>query len=114
MDFGEWSGRTLEELERSTPWKRFNVNRTGTRAPRGEHIIEVQQRMVAELEALREAHGDQTIVVVSHGDPLKTIIAHYVGISLDLLPRFDVAPASVTELVLDDWTATLRSLNTIR
>jgi probable phosphomutase (TIGR03848 family) len=111
MDFGSWSGTPLEQLDRLEPWKRFNVNRTGTRAPGGEHIVEVQERMVVAIEALRERHREGTIVVVSHGDPLKTVVAYYVGFSLELLPRIDISPASVTELALGDWGPTLRTLN---
>jgi probable phosphoglycerate mutase len=111
LDFGEWSGLSLAELDSREDWKRFNVNRTGTRAPRGEHILDVQHRMVAEVEALRDNHADGAVVLVSHGDPLKTVIAYYLGLSLELLPRLEISPASVSELVLSDWGATLRSLN---
>lgn len=111
MDFGSWSGLTLEELDGMLPWKRFNVNRTGVRAPGGEHIADVQQRMVSEMEALREHHRGELVVAVSHGDPLKTVLAHYLGFSLELLSRIDISPASVTELELGDFSATIRSLN---
>jgi broad specificity phosphatase PhoE len=111
VDFGEWSGLTFEALDRYPDWKRFNANRTGVRPPRGELVAEVQARMIAELEALRAIHPDGVVAVVSHGDPLKALIAYYLGLSLELLSRIDIAPASWSVLSLEEWGACLRSLN---
>jgi probable phosphoglycerate mutase len=111
MDFGSWNGMGFEELDALEAWKRFNVNRTGVRPPHGEHVIDVQARMVAEIDALREHHPSQTVVVVGHADPLKTVLAHYLGFSLELMSRIELSPASTTELYLDAWTTQLRSLN---
>ena len=36
------------------------------------------------------------VVVVSHADPIKSAIAHYTGMHLDLFQRIVVSPASVT------------------
>ena len=41
-------------------------------------------------------HPNETIVVVSHADPIKSAIAHYSGMHLDLFQRVHVSPASVT------------------
>ncbi len=36
------------------------------------------------------------MVVVSHADPIRSVLAHYAGTSLDLFQRFIVGPASVS------------------
>jgi broad specificity phosphatase PhoE len=44
-------------------------------------------------------------LVVSHGDVIKSIVAECLGMALDDLERFDIAPASVSLLSLgDDWS----------
>ena len=64
--------------------------------PNGETITEMQARMVAALDDLVAKHPHETVVVVSHADPIKSAIAHYTGMHLDLFQRVHVSPASVT------------------
>jgi probable phosphoglycerate mutase len=42
---------------------------------------------------------------VSHGDPLRAVVAYYLGIPLDLMLRFEILTASVSVLQLADWGA---------
>lgn len=94
--FGRWTGRSLKELEAEDLWPIIQVYPGGARFPGGESLREVQVRIVAELEAIRDAHGDQTVAVVSHSDPIKMAVAYYLGLPLDLFQRLVVSPASVT------------------
>jgi broad specificity phosphatase PhoE len=66
------------------------------RFPGGESLREMQARTVAALDEVVAAHSHQTVVVVSHADPIKSAIAHYTGMHLDLFQRVHVSPASVT------------------
>ena len=59
-------------------------------------MIEAQSRMVAESEHLRFIHPNAAIALVSHGDPLRALIAHYLGSPLDLIHRIDLDTASLT------------------
>lgn len=111
MDFGAWNGLTFGELDALEQWKRFNVNRTGVRPPGGEHVIDVQERMVAELEELRDRGPSEMVVMVGHADPLKTVLSYYLGFSLELLSRIELSPGSLSELFLDGWTTCVRSMN---
>jgi broad specificity phosphatase PhoE len=53
------------------------------------------------------------VLIVSHGDVIKAMVASCLGMSLDDLERFDIAPASVTELAMGaDWVQ-LRLLNAL-
>jgi probable phosphoglycerate mutase len=109
--FGEWEGKTIEELDGDSEWRRFNAHRSEVRAPGGELILETQARMVAQLRCVREAHPDEAVVVVSHGDPLRAVVAHYMGIPLDLLLRFEISPASVTVIKSGDWDSRVMCVN---
>ena len=48
---------------------------------------------------------------MSHGDPLRSLVAHYLGMPLDLLARFEISPASVSVLELSEWTARVLCVN---
>ncbi|MGE5457806.1 MAG: histidine phosphatase family protein [Methanococcaceae archaeon] len=111
IDFGDWTGKSFQELESIYEWKLFHIFRSGTRIPNGEMMIEIQQRMVTEIEKLRERFKSGIIAVVSHGDPIKTLIAHYAGIPLDYVLRVRIDTASVSVIKIDDFGAELRCLN---
>ncbi len=98
---GEWTGLSFESLRGDPRWESFNRFRAGARPPGGEWMIEVQARMVAEIQRLFDQHAEDTVAVVSHGDPIKAALFHYGGVSLEVMLRWQIAPASVS--VLDLW-----------
>jgi probable phosphoglycerate mutase len=94
--YGQWTGRTLEELRKEELWPVIQVYPGGARFPDGESLREVQARHVAALDDIRDAHPGETVAVVSHSDPIKMATAHYLGLPLDLFQRLTISPASVT------------------
>lgn len=100
IDFGDWTGRRLDELRLLAQFQEWNQFRSGTRVPNGESMVEVQARMVAEMTRLRERHPDGLVACFGHGDPIKAAIAHWLGVPLDLLLRIEISLASVSVVVL--------------
>jgi broad specificity phosphatase PhoE len=100
LEYGAWTGKTLHELNGLPEWRTYNEHRDRHRPPGGESLAEAQARMVAELERLRSLHAGSTIVVVSHADPIRAVLAHYTGTPLNDALRFTVRTASMTTLEL--------------
>src|SRR5262249_10956750 len=98
IDFGEWTGITFEHLRRDPRWEGFNSFRSGTRIPGGESMLEVQDRFVGWMETIRPRYPEEKLIAVSHGDPIKSAVAYYAGLHLDMFDRFDVDLASVTAI----------------
>ena len=96
---GEWAGRAIEELLQTARWQQVQTSPSSFRYQGGESVGEMQARMVAALETLRATHPGQTVVVVSHSDPIKAALAHYLSMPLDLYQRLTIAPASISELL---------------
>lgn len=96
LEFGRWSDKTFKTLRRTKLWPVIQQWPSGARFPEGESMTEVQQRGIREVEALRDRHPKQTICCVSHADVIKLIVAHYLGIHIDLFQRIEISPASVT------------------
>ena len=113
IDFGEWTGKTLAELDHLPEWKAFNSFRSGARIPNGESTGDVLARALAELDRLGKAHSGpgELVGVVSHGDVLRAVIAHFLGIPADLFQRIELSPASVSVLSLEDQGPRLLVLN---
>jgi probable phosphomutase (TIGR03848 family) len=109
--YGDWTGRSLKELKDEALWPVVQVYPGGARFPGGESMREVQARMVAELDAIRDAHPGQTVAVVSHSDPIKMAVAHYAGLPLDLFQRLSISPASVTAFAFTRFGPRLVCLN---
>jgi probable phosphomutase (TIGR03848 family) len=95
-DYGEWTGGKIADLAKTDEWKVVQVAPSRARFPGGETIREMQARTVAALDEVVANHPNETVVVVSHADPIKSAIAHYTGMHLDLFQRVHVAPASAT------------------
>ncbi len=101
FDYGRWTDRPLGQLRRTRLWSAILQSPSRVTFPDGESFRQAQQRAVDALEAVVRHHTDrQTVVIVSHADVIKTIVAHYVGVPLDLFQRLVVDPASVSILSL--------------
>lgn len=111
IEFGEWSGRSFEELHGDPRWAAWNTARHVTRPPGGETILEAQARAVGALEALRARHGEARLALVSHSDVIKLVIAYALGLAPEAMGRFEISPASISAIVLGDWGAKVESLN---
>lgn len=111
IEYGEWSGKRFDDLNGDSRWRHWNEFRSGAALPNGGMMLEVQVRAVLAVEELRHRHADKVVAVISHGDVIKALIAHYLGISLDLFQRIEISPASFSVLAIYDWGARVIRLN---
>ena len=111
IDFGAWTGLTFEALAPDPAWQAWNRQRSLAACPGGETMHEAQARAMRALGRLRDAHPHGTVVVVSHADVLKAILAPALGLTLDQLHRLTIDPASVSTLVLFDAEIRVDALN---
>jgi broad specificity phosphatase PhoE len=111
LDFGDWTNRAIAELQPLPKWQQWNLFRAGVRIPNGELMSEVQGRMVNEMERLSRCFPEDCLALVSHNDPIRAALVHYLGMPLDLMQRLEINPASVSILEVSDWGAQLRCAN---
>lgn len=97
-DFGEWTGSELAELRRLDVWTQVQSAPSTFRFPAGESFADMAHRVWSELQRLTAAHPGQTIVAVSHADPIKAAVATATGVHLDLFQRIVISPCSITIL----------------
>jgi broad specificity phosphatase PhoE len=110
IGLGEWVDQTFSDLAAEQLWGHYNSFRSSTTAPGGELMLEVQARVVRKLTELRRTH--QFVVIVTHGDVIRTAFAHFMGVHLDLFQRMEVDPASLSLLELGETFVFVRLLNT--
>ncbi|MGN6370859.1 MAG: histidine phosphatase family protein [Phycisphaerae bacterium] len=96
LDFGRWTGQKWANLREDDLWQRWDAHRSGTRMPGGETMLEVQGRIIREMLRIREERPGQRVAVVSHGDVIKSAVAHVLAVPLDLMLRIEISLASVS------------------
>ncbi|HZY67627.1 MAG TPA: histidine phosphatase family protein [Devosia sp.] len=112
VDFGErWQGKDFPTLNADPDWRRWNEVRSLARTPNGERMIDVEARAMAVVERLASRHPDAAVALVSHSEVIKGIVSQVLGLAIDSWSRFDIAPASITTLVIGSWGAKLLTLN---
>jgi probable phosphoglycerate mutase len=97
-DVGSWTGTSLRRLNKSPEWPMVQRWPAGFRFPNGESFADLSVRTMDTLLRLVAAHPGQSIVAVSHADPIKAAVAAAAGVPLDLFQRLVVSPCSVTAL----------------
>jgi broad specificity phosphatase PhoE len=112
-DFGEWEGLTFAEAAARDPEvHRAWVTDSAKRAPGGESFDAVHRRVRGTLDELITAHGGETVVVVSHVTPIKSLLRVGLDAGPSLLFRLhlDLAALSVVEFY-PDGNASVRLVN---
>jgi probable phosphoglycerate mutase len=112
-DFGEWTGAELKKLYKKPEWRTVQRNPSGFRFPGGESFTEMQQRITGAIARLVERHPGQTVVAVSHADPIKAAIAHAMGTHLDLFQRIVVSPCSITAIAYSGGGPVVLTVNSV-
>lgn len=98
--YGEWEGEKVKDLSQKKEWLNVQFFPSRMRFPEGEALRTVQARAVDALEALSLRHEKDMIVVVSHADVIKLVLAYYLGVHIDLFQRIALAPAAASVLHL--------------
>ena len=110
-DFGDWTGRKLAELMKLPEWRQVQGSPSTFRFPGGESFGEMQHRITGTLERLVARHPGETIVAVSHADPIKAAVAWASGVHLDLFQRIVISPCSITPLLLGRGSPVVLAVN---
>ena len=104
VDYGDWEG-SFFSTQRSHP-AAHAVFHDPVNAifPNGESLPNVQQRGVEAVEAARRRYPHGVIAVVSHGDVIRTVMAHYLNMPFNDYRRLNLDNGALSVLELhDDW-----------
>jgi probable phosphoglycerate mutase len=97
--YGDWTGRSLKELEKDPLWPVVQAHPSAVRFPglEGESMLDMQHRAVAAVRDWNDKLGkDATYLICSHGDVIKAIVADSLGLHLDQCQRIQADPCSLT------------------
>lgn len=98
LDIGEWTGMSLKQAMRRREWVSVQRWPAGFRFPGGETFAELAARVTDAVIRLADMHRGETVVAVSHADPIRAVVATAAGMPLDLLQRLTVSTCSVSAI----------------
>lgn len=110
-DFGDWTGEKLSDLRKKKEWSAVQHAPSIFRFPAGESFSEMQMRMWSALERIAQRHPGESVVVVSHADPIKAAVTYAQGVPLDLFQRTVISTCSVSALLLGTGVPVVLSVN---
>jgi probable phosphoglycerate mutase len=111
LDVGDWTGLELAAARKRPEWATIQRYPSGFAFPGGESFVAMQARIVDTLARLCAAHAGETVVAVSHADPIRAAVAHAMGAHLDLFQRVVVSPCSITTIAYGADGPTVLTVN---
>lgn len=93
----QWQGKTWFELRDDVDLQRYGEDPAYACAAI-EPAAQVQDRIVATAEAFVAQHAEGAVAIVSHGDPIKLLLAHHLSMPLAAYRRIFIDTGSVSVL----------------
>jgi broad specificity phosphatase PhoE len=110
---GKWEGKSLKALRLTNAWKIVQHSPSRFQFPDGESFVDLQTRLVNVLERIVKKYNKpkDIVAVVFHADPIKLVVAHFLGLPLDHFQRLSCDTGTLTALYAGDMGANLLKLN---
>jgi len=84
--YGEWEGRSESEVE-AADGERFRAwaaHPARVAPPGGETAVQIAERALAAVDAIRARHPDGKVLLISHKATLRVLVCALMGIDVDL------------------------------
>jgi alpha-ribazole phosphatase len=101
--FGEWEGLSVKEIADAFPelYENYRRDSVAHRAPNGERLEGLQERVVRAVNCIAERHPADTVVIVTHGGPIRAFFCHAFGAELQTFRKMGLDNGGITTLSLD-------------
>ncbi len=109
MNYGSWNGKLLEELSKKRDWQKIQKAPSKFTFPDGESFNQLRKRVSSFLTDIEGKDG--SILIVSHGDVIKMILACTLSLPTDKFQNFVITPASISIVNYDHRNRSVISLN---
>lgn len=96
VDYGDWSGKKLSVLCKNRLWSVVQNTPSQMYFPKGEGILEMQTRALQSIHKSINRKVKAPLVIVSHGDVIKSIVADSLGMHIDEFQRIIIDPSSIS------------------
>jgi len=115
VDFGLWEGLLSIEAEEKYPdiYKKLREAPLEACFPEGGNLIEIRNRTLAFIKGLASINQEDEFMIVSHGGPIRMIIAEIMGLNDRKIWSFEIKHGSISKVVLEDKYSFVSYLNCV-
>jgi len=109
MDFGDWEGRSIEEVHREDAEAVTNFYRDPARVspPNGESMQMVQGRLISAWQQVLDAHRGEHLLLIQHGGTIRILLAELLQMPLAAVTRLEIHYASLSRVqIYETFTET--------
>jgi broad specificity phosphatase PhoE len=98
--FGDWEGATYAEVSQNDPerLRRWKLDPAANPPPGGEGLGAIDRRVGSFVDLLRARHPTETVLIATHGGPIRLIACRALGLPALAHRQFVVSPGSLSEI----------------
>jgi broad specificity phosphatase PhoE len=111
VQYGRWEGMTYHELITDADYLSYREEPIKSPTPGGETIPEVQARGVEAVSRVLKQNEGGRVLFVSHGDIIRTVLCHFIGMELRHFRRIRVDNAALSAVQVAGDFAEVKFLN---
>ncbi|AZO95911.1 alpha-ribazole phosphatase [Halocella sp. SP3-1] len=113
IDFGQWEGLKYQEIEKEYPihLKKWLENPVEITPPGGESLLELQTRVISQVEEICQENQGNNLVLVTHGGVIRALLTYILHMSVDYYWKIEVVHCAITIVKYYDGEFILSSLN---
>jgi len=112
LNFGEWEGKTADELIESKNVKYLQWIKGNMVTPKGgESIPAFKKRIRSFINDCRKKYDDRKIVIVTHGGAIRMFLLECMRLSYDDIFKFRIDPGTMTVIGMYRYSTQLVALN---
>jgi len=103
IGFGEWEGRTKNEISAQDPQalQNFYNDPIGFCPPGAEALVDFEKRITAAWQALLQDYAGQHVLLVVHAGVIRMLVRHVLAAPLESMFRISVPNAGISRFRID-------------
>lgn len=112
-DFAKWEGLAYDQVAERYPdeWEAWLTDPVTSRPGGGETYIEVEKRVVPEMEKIISGHRGEEIVILAHGGVNRIILCHALGLDIRYIFRIEQGYSAINIIDFFEDTAYVKLMN---
>ncbi len=113
QNVGEWEGRSYLEIKKENPdlYKSWCQDPIRNAAPGGESLLQVYERVNADIAKVIASYAGKKIVLVTHAGVIRSAIIHALQMPIDNFWRIAVPTGSISKIDYSNNFATMQYMS---
>ncbi len=111
MQFGKWEGESFMKLIQIKEFQDYFAQPRDNKIPGVEDLKSVLERGVNFIEEMKEKTEKGSVIVMTHGDVVRTIVSHYLQVDLNYYLRLKIDNGSLTILEMNQLGPFIKMIN---